>query len=53
MSNRKFDTKVQVLKYEVLKQIVEAYDRGDMSKIYMDIPKSISPGPKPSFRCCI
>ena len=53
MSNSKFDTKVQELKYEVLKQIIEAYDKGDMSNIYMDIPKSISPGPKPSFRCCI
>ena len=53
MSNSKFDTKVQVLKYEVLKQIIEAYDKGDMSQIYMDIPKAISPGPKPSFRCCI
>ena len=53
MSKSKFDTRVQVLKYEVLRQLVEAYDKGDMSQIYMDIPKAISPGPKPSFRCCI
>lgn len=53
MSKNKFDTRVQVLKYEVLKQLIQAYDKGDMSQIYMDIPKSISPGPQPSFRCCI
>ena len=53
MGNSKFDTRVQELKYEVLKQIIQAYDKEDMSQIYIDIPKSISPGPQPSFRCCI
>lgn len=49
----KFDTLVQVLKYRVIKEVVRAYDLGDMSDIYIDIPKIISPGPKPNFRCCI
>ena len=39
MSNKKFDTRVQALKYEVLKQLVQAYDKGDMSQIYIDIPR--------------
>ena len=48
-----FDTKVQELKYEVLKEIIKcAYD-GDMSGVYTDIPKKIVPGPKASMRCCI
>ena len=48
-----FDTKVQELKYEVLKEIIRcAYD-GDMSGVYTDIPKKIVPGPKASMRCCI
>lgn len=48
-----FDTKVQELKYEVLKAVIKAADSGDMSNIYLDIPKQISPGPKPTMRCCI
>ena len=35
MTKNKFDTRVQVLKYEVLKQLIEAYDKGDMSQIYI------------------
>lgn len=49
----KFDTKVQYLKYKVLKEMIKAYDKGDMSDIYVDIPKIISPGPKATMRCCI
>lgn len=48
-----FDTKVQELKYEVLREIIKcAYDE-DMSGVYTDIPKKIVPGPKASMRCCI
>lgn len=49
----KFDTMVQVLKYRVLRELIRAYDSGNMDDIYIDIPKKISPGPKPNFRCCI
>lgn len=48
-----FDTKVQELKYEVLREIIKcAYDE-DMSGVYTDIPKKIVPGPKASMRCCV
>ncbi|MEG1608770.1 MAG: ferredoxin, partial [Clostridia bacterium] len=49
----KFDTMVQVLKYRVVKELVRAYDSDKMDTIYLDIPKTICPGPKPNFRCCI
>ncbi len=48
-----FDTKVQELKYEVLKEIIRCAYEGDMSGVYTDIPKKIVPGPKASMRCCI
>ena len=48
-----FDTRVQELKYDVLREVIKAADKGDMSNIYIDIPKLISPGPKPTMRCCI
>ncbi len=49
----KFQTKIQLLKYEVIKQLIRHYDREDMRDIYTDIPKAISPGPKASMRCCV
>ena len=48
-----FDTKVQELKYEVLKEIIKCAYSEDMSGVYTDIPKKIVPGPKASMRCCI
>lgn len=49
----KFDTYVQELKYRVLKEVIKkAYD-DDLANAYRDIPKIISPGPKPLSRCCI
>ena len=51
--NNKFDTYVQQLKYEVLKEVIKkAYDN-DLASCYRDIPKKISPGPKPIARCCV
>ena len=49
----KFDTKVQEIKYQVIKEVIEHYDAGNLEDIYIDIPKSISPGPKAHMRCCI
>lgn len=50
---RLFDTKVQELKYEVIKELIRAYDRSEMDDMYMTIPKKIMPGPKPTMRCCV
>lgn len=49
----KFDTKVQELKYHVLKEVIVSYEKGTLNKDLFDIPKRISPGPKPTMRCCI
>ncbi len=50
---RKFDTKVQKLKYQVLKQIAKHSFNNDLLKKLVNIPKIISPGPKATMRCCI
>ena len=52
-SERNFDTNVQMLKYHVLKGIVEHYDRDALEDVYRDIPMDIAPGPKPTMRCCV
>lgn len=49
----KFDTYVQQLKYEVLKEVIKKAYNDDLMNCYKDIPKIISPGPKPIARCCI
>lgn len=52
-TNRIFDTDVQYIKYQVLKEVIRrAYD-GGLEDAYIDIPKIIAPGPKPTVRCCI
>lgn len=48
-----FDTSVQILKYNVLKEVVRSAYNGTMDRAYIDIPKIISPGPKAELRCCI
>ena len=52
MSN-KFDTYVQQLKYQVLKEVIKKAYEDDLINCYKDIPKTISPGPKPISRCYI
>ena len=49
----KFDTRVQQLRYTVLKEIIRHIDRHDLEASLYDIPKTVVPGPKPSMRCCI
>ena len=49
----KFDTKIQELKYEVLKELIRRRYEGNMDNIYTEIPKKIVPGPKATMRCCI
>lgn len=53
MENRIFDTTVQKLKYEVIKELIIAYDRGLDNSIFHDIPIKIMPGPHASLRCCV
>ena len=50
---RKFDTKVQHLKYKVLREVSRhAWDDTLFDNLY-EIPKQIIPGPEPMTRCCI
>lgn len=50
---RIFDTDVQKLKYQVLREVARcAYEDG-LPAGAMDIPRKIAPGPKPTMRCCI
>ncbi len=50
---RKFDTKVQHLKYKVLREVARAEYEDCLQEKLLDIPKIIMPGPEPTMRCCI
>ncbi len=50
---RKFDTKVQYLKYKVLREVARHAWDGTLTDNIIEIPKQIAPGPKPTMRCCI
>lgn len=50
---RKFDTKVQDLKYKVLKEVARQAFNGTLQENLLDIPKIIVPGNKPTMRCCV
>ncbi len=50
---RKFDTKVQHLKYKVLREVArEAWNDTLLDNVF-DIPKKIIPGNTPTMRCCV
>lgn len=50
---RKFDTKVQYLKYKVLREVARhAWDDTLIENLW-EIPKTISPGKIPTMRCCV
>lgn len=49
----KFDTRVQELRHDVLKEVAKHLYNDDLEEKILDIPKTIIPGPKPSMRCCI
>jgi len=53
MKLKKFDTKVQHLKYKVLREVIKKADKDDLQNVYRDVPKTVVPGPKASMRCCI
>ena len=50
---RIFDTNVQKLKYEVLREVARHAFEDRLQDCYLDIPKTIAPGPEPTMRCCI
>lgn len=49
----KFDTKVQYLKYKVLREVARAQWNGDLFETMFEIPKRIVPGNEPTMRCCV
>lgn len=50
---RKFDTKVQHLKYNVYREVARQAYAGRLLETIYDIPKQIMPGPRPTMRCCV
>lgn len=50
---RKFDTTVQQLKYNVLREVSRQAFNGTLRDNLLDIPKTIMPGNKPTMRCCV
>lgn len=50
---RKFDTKVQYLKYKVLREVAKHAWADTLYDALLDIPKDIVPGKQPTMRCCV
>lgn len=50
---QKFDTKVQHLKYKVLRETARLAWKDELLEHVMDIPKTIVPGKTPTMRCCV
>ena len=50
---RKFDTKVQHLKYKVLREVAREAWKGTLLENVLGIPKTIIPGKTPTMRCCV
>ena len=50
---RKFDTKVQHLKYKVLREVAREAWNDTLLDNLLDIPKKIVPGNTPTMRCCV
>mgnify|MGYP001086167912 CR=1 FL=1 len=50
---RKFDTKVQHLKYKVLREVARLAWNDTLLDNVLDIPKTIVPGNTPTMRCCV
>ena len=50
---RKFDTKVQYLKYKVLREVARLAWEDKLLENLIDIPKRLVPGNEPTMRCCV
>jgi [FeFe] hydrogenase (group B1/B3) len=50
---RKFDTKVQYLKYKVLREVARYAFKNKLERAAIEIPLKIISGTEPTMRCCI
>ena len=50
---RKFDTKVQYLKYKVLREVARLAWNDTLLENVLEIPKTIVPGKTSTMRCCV
>ena len=50
---RKFDTRTQYFRYEVLREVARMAWDGTLLEEILDIPMKIIPGKKPTMRCCV
>lgn len=50
---RKFDTKVQYLKYKVLREVARSAFKDRLLEDITEIPKKIVSGKEPTMRCCV
>ncbi len=50
---RKFDTKIQHLKYKVLREVARRAWNDTLLETVLDIPKTIVPGKTSTMRCCV
>lgn len=54
MNNKRvFDTKVQYLKYKVLREVAREAWNDTLLENLLEIPKKIVPGKTPTMRCCV
>lgn len=51
--SRQFENQVQLVKYEVLKEVSQLTFDNTLEELYVRIPNRVDPGPEPRFRCCI
>ena len=50
---RKFDTKVQHLKYKVLREVARLAWDDKLLENLLDVPTKLVPGKEPTMRCCV
>lgn len=50
---RNFENQVQLVKYEVLKEVAKLTFNNTLNEMYSRISETIDPGPEPRVRCCI
>ena len=50
---KKFDTKVQYLKYKVLREVARQAWNDTLLQNIIEIPKMIVPGKTSTMRCCV
>lgn len=53
MNINKFETRIQYLKYQVLKEVAKEAFANNLVENVLDIPKKILPGKVPTMRCCV